>query len=168
MYVIPPFGVVLLVYPPDYPRARSARGGRADKPQHHDKRWNKMFITVDWSLLGNLRARARRRRGQVLPNTASACIRTRETGRETVPRDFVEGQRRGRMSWENSYSKKLPALTSLTLVVSWSLRKPRVRSVKRPATTARRGRVLQQLLQKDGILLELEKDRRNSPTVWCR
>ena len=29
----------------------SARGGRADKPQHHDKRCNKMFITVDWSLL---------------------------------------------------------------------------------------------------------------------
>ena len=57
VYVIPPFGVVLPVYPPDYPRARSARGGRADKPQHHDKRWNKMFITVDWSLLGNLRAR---------------------------------------------------------------------------------------------------------------
>ena len=48
VYVIPPFGVVLLVYPPDYPRARSARGRRADKPQHHDKRWNKMFITVDW------------------------------------------------------------------------------------------------------------------------
>ena len=24
-----------------------------DKPQHHDKRCNKMFITVDWSLLGN-------------------------------------------------------------------------------------------------------------------
>ena len=40
-----------------HPRARSARGGRADKPQHHDKRWNKMLITVDWSLLGNLRAR---------------------------------------------------------------------------------------------------------------
>ena len=57
VYVIPPFGVVLPVYPPDYPRARSARGGRADKPQHHDKRWNKMFIIVDWSLLGNLRAR---------------------------------------------------------------------------------------------------------------
>ena len=47
--VISPFGVVLPVYPPDYPRA--------DKPQHHDKRWNKMFITVDWSLLGNLRVR---------------------------------------------------------------------------------------------------------------
>ena len=57
VYVIPPFGVVLLVYPLDCPRARSARGGRADKPQHNDKRWNKMFITVDWSLLGNLRAR---------------------------------------------------------------------------------------------------------------
>ena len=25
-----------------------ARRGRADKPQHHDKRWNKMFISVDW------------------------------------------------------------------------------------------------------------------------
>ena len=49
VYVIPPFGVVLPVYPPDYQRA--------DKPQHHDKRWNKMFFTVDWSLLGNLRAR---------------------------------------------------------------------------------------------------------------
>ena len=36
-----------------HPRARSARGGRADKPQHHDKRCDKMFITVDWSLLGN-------------------------------------------------------------------------------------------------------------------
>ena len=47
VYVITPFGVVLLVYPPDSPRARSARGGRADKPQHHDKRCNKMFITVD-------------------------------------------------------------------------------------------------------------------------
>ena len=29
-------------------RARSARGGRADKPQHHEKRWNKMYISVDW------------------------------------------------------------------------------------------------------------------------
>ena len=38
VYVITPFGVVLLVYPPDSPRA--------DKPQHHDKRCNKMFITV--------------------------------------------------------------------------------------------------------------------------
>ena len=59
-YVIPPFGVVLPVYPPDYRRAHSVRGGRADKPQHHDKKWNNniiMFITVDWSLLGNLRAR---------------------------------------------------------------------------------------------------------------
>ena len=44
VYVIPPFGVVLLVYPPDYPRAHSARGGRADKPQHHDKRWNKNYV----------------------------------------------------------------------------------------------------------------------------
>ena len=35
----------------------SAGHPRADKPQHHDKRWNKMLITVDWSLLGNLRAR---------------------------------------------------------------------------------------------------------------
>ena len=33
----------------------SARGGRTDKPQHHDKRCDKMFITVDWSLLGNSR-----------------------------------------------------------------------------------------------------------------
>ena len=64
------------------------------------------------------------------------------------------------MSWKNSYSKKLPALTSLrTLVVSRSL------PVKRPATMTRRGKVLQQLLPKDGILPELEKDRRNSPTV---
>ena len=88
VYVIPPFGVVLLVYPPDYPRTRSARGGRADKPQHHDKRWNKMFITVDWSLLGNLRERegGAVKFFQIRP---SACIRTRETGRETVPRDFV-------------------------------------------------------------------------------
>ena len=39
VYVIPPFGVVLLVYQPE--------GGRADKPQHHDKWQNKMFITVD-------------------------------------------------------------------------------------------------------------------------
>ena len=35
-----------------HPRARSARGGRADKPQHRDKRCDKMFITVDWSLQG--------------------------------------------------------------------------------------------------------------------
>ena len=28
--VIPPFGVVLPVYPPDSPRARGARRGRAD------------------------------------------------------------------------------------------------------------------------------------------
>ena len=36
-----------------------------------------------------------------------------------MPRDFVEDGRRDRMSWESSYSKKLPALTSLrTLVVS--------------------------------------------------
>ena len=48
VYVITPFGVVLMVYPPDSPRA--------DKPQHHDKR---MFITVDWSLLGNPCARVR-------------------------------------------------------------------------------------------------------------
>ena len=57
VYVITPFGVVLLVYSPDSPRARSARGGRADKPQHHDKRCDKMFITVDWSLPGNSRPR---------------------------------------------------------------------------------------------------------------
>ena len=64
------------------------------------------------------------------------------------------------MSWENSYSKKLPALTRLcTLVVSRSL------PVKRPMTTARRGKVLQQLLLKDGILPELEKDRRNFLTL---
>ena len=44
---------------------------------------------------------------------------------ETVPRDFVEDQRRGRISWENNYSKKLPVLTSLrTLVESRSLLKP--------------------------------------------
>ena len=63
-----------------------------------------MFITVDWSLLGNLRARE----GGAVKffQTASACIRTRETGRETVPRDFVEDQRRGRMSWENSYTAR--------------------------------------------------------------
>ena len=30
----------------------SARHPRADKPQHHDKRCDKMFITVDWSLRG--------------------------------------------------------------------------------------------------------------------
>ena len=48
---------LLPVYPPDYPRARSSRGGRADKPQHHDKGWNKMFINVDLTLLGNLCAR---------------------------------------------------------------------------------------------------------------
>ena len=57
VYVITPFGVVLLVYSPDSPRARSARGGMADKPQHHDKRCDKMFITVDWSLPGNSRPR---------------------------------------------------------------------------------------------------------------
>ena len=44
-YVITPFEVVLLVYPLDSPRA--------DNPQHHEKRCNKMFITLDWSLLGN-------------------------------------------------------------------------------------------------------------------
>ena len=27
------------------PEGACARGGRADKPQHHDKRCNKMFIT---------------------------------------------------------------------------------------------------------------------------
>ena len=87
-----------------------------------------MFITVDWSLLGNLRAREGGAVVKLFQNTASACIRTRETGRETVPRDFVKDQRRGRMSWENSYSKELPALTSLrTLVESRSLRMPRVR-----------------------------------------
>ena len=112
--------MVLPVYPPDYPRARSARGGRADKPQHHDKRWNKMFITVDWSLLGNLRARegGAVKFFQIRQATlASARVKLGET----VPRDFVEDQRRGRISWENSYSKKLPALTSLrTLVESRS------------------------------------------------
>ena len=81
--VTPPFGVVLPVYPPDYPRARSARGGRADKPQHHDRRWNKMFTTIDWSLLGNLRAREG---GAVkffqIRQATLASIRTRETGRD--------------------------------------------------------------------------------------
>ena len=86
-----------------------------------------MFITVDWSLLGNLRVREG---GAV--KFFQIRHRTRETGRETVPRDFVEDQRRGRMSWENSYSKKLPALTSLrTLVVSRSLRMPRVHEAAR-------------------------------------
>ena len=47
VYVITPFGVVLPIYPPD-PEGACARGGRADKPQHHDKRCYKMFITVDW------------------------------------------------------------------------------------------------------------------------
>ena len=41
----------------------STRGGRADKPQHHDKRWNKMFISVDW-----LFSRARGGFTCVLPN----------------------------------------------------------------------------------------------------
>ena len=73
--------------------------------------------------------RVRRGRGHVLLNTASdSCIRTCETGRETVPRDFVEDERIGRMSWENTYSEKLPALTSLrTLVVSRLLRRRQVR-----------------------------------------
>ena len=35
----------------------SADSPRADKPQHHDKRCNKMFITADWSLLGKPRAK---------------------------------------------------------------------------------------------------------------
>ena len=104
-----------------------------------------MFITVDWSLLGNLRAREG---GAVkfFQIRQATLASTRVKLGETVPRDFVEDQRRGRMSWKNSYSKKLPALTSLrtyairTLVESRSLRLPRVRSVKRPATTARRGR----------------------------
>ena len=86
-----------------------------------------MFITVDWSLLGNLRARegGAVKFFQIRQATlASARVKLEET----MPRDFVEDQRRGRMSWENSYSKKLPALTSLrTLVESRSLRKPRVR-----------------------------------------
>ena len=44
-YVIPPFGVVLPVYSPS-PRGRyTTKGGII------------MFITVDWSLLGKLRAR---------------------------------------------------------------------------------------------------------------
>ena len=33
-----------------------ARGGRVDKPQRHNKRCNKMFITIDSSLLMNSRA----------------------------------------------------------------------------------------------------------------
>ena len=86
-----------------------------------------------------------------------------------MPRDFVEDQRRGRMSWENSYSKKLPALTRLrTLASGIAVAPDATGPVKRPATTARCGRVLQQLLPKDGILPELEKDRRNSPAVWSR
>ena len=105
----------------------SARGGRADKPQHHSKRWNKMVITVDWSLLGNLRARE----GDAVKFfqiRQVTLVSARVKLGETVPRDFVEDQRRGRISWENSYSKKLPALTSLrTLVELRSLRKPRVR-----------------------------------------
>ena len=66
-----------------------ARGGRADKPQHHDKRCNKMFITVDWSLLGNPCARVR---GAVIfskkgmqPSDLDSHVR--ETGRETEPGD---------------------------------------------------------------------------------
>ena len=87
-----------------------------------------MFITVDWSLLGNLRARegGAVKFFQIRQALASARVKLGED----VPRDFVEDQRRGRMSWENSYSKKLPALTSLRkLVVSRSLRMPQVRLV---------------------------------------
>ena len=94
--------------PPDYPRA--------DKPQHHDKMWNKMFIIVDWSLLGNLRTRegGAVKFFQIRQATlASARVKLGET----VPRDFVEDRRRGMISWENSYSKKLPALTSLCTLV---------------------------------------------------
>ena len=64
VYVITPFGVVLLIYPPDT-RGRVVPEGRADKPQHHDKRCDKMFITVDWSL-----------RGRALPNKAMHVIPT--------------------------------------------------------------------------------------------
>ena len=42
VYVITPYGVVLQVYPP--------KGWGANKLQQHDKRRDKMFITVDWSL----------------------------------------------------------------------------------------------------------------------
>ena len=79
-----------------------------------------MFITVDWSLLGNLRAREG---GAVkfFQIRQATLASTRMKLGETVPRDFVEDQRRGRISWENSYSKKPPALTSLrTLVESRS------------------------------------------------
>ena len=38
----------------------SARGGRVDKPQHHDKRCDKMLITIDWSLPSNAHARESR------------------------------------------------------------------------------------------------------------
>ena len=81
------------VYPPDFPRARNARGGRADKPQHHDKRWNKMLITVDWWLLGNLRTRegGAVKFFQIRQALASARMKLRDGAR-----DFVEGRAKER------------------------------------------------------------------------
>ena len=59
VYVITPFGVVLLIYPPAT-RGRVRPRGRADKPQHHDKRCDKMLLQVATaSFPGNAAASAR-------------------------------------------------------------------------------------------------------------
>ena len=90
VYVITPFGVVLLVYPPDSPKVHSARGGRVDK----------MLITVDWSLLGKPRTKIVHppKQGDAREPAHNVPTQLAQPGKHTIDADISREQSRERMA----------------------------------------------------------------------